>query len=66
MRTVTQYAYAWCGKQVGPWRATRKEAAHDALRQGRAQRDRDSRRIFVTVPANIITRKAEPPMEIVQ
>lgn len=63
MRTVTQYAYAWCGKRMGPWRAAHEEAAMDALREGRGQRDRDYGCIFVTVPAEIITREAEPPMD---
>lgn len=62
MRTVTQYAYAWCGRQVGPWRVRRREAEMDALREGRAYRDRDNRCIFLTVPADIITRQVEPPM----
>jgi hypothetical protein len=35
----------------------------DALRAGRAQRERDSGRVFVITPARIITRQAEPPME---
>lgn len=63
MRTVTQYAYAWCGKKVGPWRYDRGEAEIDALREGRAQRDRVSRFIYLTVPADIITRQVEPTME---
>lgn len=62
MRTVTQYAYAWCGRQAGPWRSRRQEAELDALREGRAQRDSHSRQIFLIVPASVITRKVEPPM----
>lgn len=65
MRTVPQYAYAWFGKRIGPWRSTHREAALDALREGRAQRDRQSGRVFVTIPARIIARQAEPPMEAV-
>lgn len=64
MRTVTQYAYSWCGKRVGPWRAHRRDAELDALREGRAQRDRHHRCIFLTVPADIITRQVEPTMEM--
>src|SRR3546814_19499251 len=63
MRTVPQFAYAWFDKRIGPWRPTPGEAALDALREGRAQRDRQSGRVFVTIPARIITRQAEPPME---
>lgn len=63
MRTVPQYAYAWFDERKGPWRSTRREAAFDALRAGRAQRDRQSGRVFVTIPARIIIRRAEPPME---
>lgn len=62
MRTVPQFAYAWCDRRVGPWRANRHEAALDALREGRATRDRQSGRVFVIVPARIISRKAEPAM----
>lgn len=63
MRTVPQYAYAWLDDRKGPWRSTRREAAFDALRAGRAQRDRHSGQIFVVIPARIITRQAEPPMK---
>jgi hypothetical protein len=63
MRTVTQYAYAWCGQRRGPWRSRRQDAELDALREGRGQRDRGGKRIFITVPADIMTRKVEPPME---
>ncbi len=66
MRLVTQYAYSWCGKQVGPWRPHRRDAELDALREGRAQRDRYNRCIFLTVPADIITRRVEPAMEVVE
>lgn len=62
MRTVTQYAYAWCGRRVGPWRSRRREAELDALREGRAQRDRDNRCIFLDALADIITRQVEPSM----
>jgi hypothetical protein len=63
MRTVPQFAYAWFNERKGPWRPTRRDAALDALRAGRAQRERDSGRVFVITPARIITRQAEPPME---
>lgn len=62
-RFVEQYAFAWSGRRIGPWRARRSDAELDALREGRAQRCRDSRRIFLIVPADIVTRKVEPPMQ---
>ncbi len=62
-RFIEQYAFAWSGRRIGPWRARRSEAELDALREGRAQRCRDSRRIFLIVPADIVTRKVEPPMQ---
>ena len=65
MRTVTQYAYALAGRRVGPWRTERSDASKDALREGYAQRDRYVEgRIYVTVPASIISREAEPPMPV--
>jgi hypothetical protein len=42
---------------------TTPDAELDALREGRGQRDRGGKRIFITVPADIMTRKVEPPME---
>ncbi|MCC7393816.1 MAG: hypothetical protein IT553_03070 [Sphingomonadaceae bacterium] len=66
MRTVTQFAYAWAGRRVGPWRAERSAAERDAIREGRASRCRDTGIVFLTVPADIITREAEPPMEVAE
>lgn len=63
MRALTQYAYAWCGERVGPWRSDRGAAELDALREGRAQRDRHNKRIFLTVPAHIVTRLVEAPVD---
>lgn len=64
MRTITQYAYALAGRRIGPWRSDRRDAKIDALREGYAQRDRYVEgRIYVTVPASIISREAEPPMD---
>lgn len=65
MRTVTQYAYAWAGRRVGPWRSERSAAELDALREGRASRCRDTGVVYLTVPADIMTRQVEPPMEMV-
>lgn len=63
MRIITEYAYGWCGERRGQWRPTRRAAELDALRAGHAQRDRNSRRIFLNIPASIVTRRVEPPME---
>ncbi len=63
MRTVTQFAYAWAGRRIGPWRAARSAAEGDALREGRANRCRDTGIVYLEVPASIMTRRAEPPME---
>lgn len=63
MRIVTQFAYGWCGERRGAWRSTRSAAELDALRAGHAQRDRNSPRVFLTIPATILTRRVEPPMD---
>lgn len=63
MRTVTQYAYAWAGRRIGPWRSERSAAELDALREGQASRCRDTGIVYLRVPADIMTREAEPPME---
>lgn len=64
MRTVTEYAFAVGDDRIGPWRADRAAAELDALRHGHATRDPFDRSIvFVAVPADIVTREVEPPME---
>lgn len=53
---VQQFALAYFRRQVGPWRSTRDAALEDAIRRGDASRDRQSKTIYLTVPADIIER----------
>lgn len=53
---VQQFALAYFRRQVGPWRSTRDAALEDAIRRGDASRDRKTKVIFLTVPADIIER----------
>ncbi|AMU90493.1 hypothetical protein ATM17_15835 [Sphingopyxis macrogoltabida] len=46
-------------KRIGPWRATRDEALEDAVRTGNGSLDRYSEMIYLTVPADIISRYVE-------
>ena len=59
MRGEEQYALAIFGKRIGPWRATRGEADEDAIRTGNGSRDRPSKTVYLTVPADIISRVVE-------
>lgn len=59
MPVVRQYALAYFCDRIGPWRASRKEVLQDALQRGDASRDRESRRIYLTVPAEIIERRVQ-------
>lgn len=53
---VQQFALAYFRRQVGPWRSTRDAALEDAVRRGDASRDRGSKVVYLTVPAEIIER----------
>lgn len=64
VRIVTQYAYALAGQRIGPWRTKRRAAVLDALRGGNATRDRNSGRVYIIVPADIVTRCVEPTMVV--
>lgn len=59
MRTKTEYALAIFGKRIGRWRATPDEVKEDAVRTGNGSRDRSSETIYITVPADIISRRVE-------
>lgn len=59
MRSHTEYALAIFGRPIGPWRATKREAEKDAIRTGNGNRDRYSKTVFLTVPADIVSRRIE-------
>ena len=59
MQKRAEYALAIFGKQIGPWRAEADEAKEDAVRTGNGTRDRYSETIYLTVPADIISRQIE-------
>lgn len=52
-----QWALAIFRQRIGPWRATPDEALEDAVRTGNGSRDRASMTIYLTVPADLISRK---------
>ncbi|MGQ3101056.1 MAG: hypothetical protein ACT6Q5_13495 [Sphingopyxis solisilvae] len=52
-----QYALAYFRQQIGPWRWTKAEVEQDALRRGDASRDRGSKVVYLTVPADILERE---------
>lgn len=54
-----EYALSMFRKRIGRWRATRDEALEDAVRTGNGSRDRDSETIYLTVPADIVSRRVE-------
>jgi hypothetical protein len=56
VQTRTEYALAILGKRIGPWRAEVDEAKEDAVRTGNGTRDRYSETVYLTVPADIISR----------
>jgi hypothetical protein len=54
-----EYALAIFRRRIGPWRATTDEAREDAVRTGNGSRDRESETIYLTVPADIISRAVD-------
>lgn len=56
LRKVRQYALAYFRQRIAPWRWTEDEAKQDALRRGDASRDRRSKVVYLTVPADILER----------
>lgn len=54
---VQQFALAYFRRQIGPWRSSRDAALEDAIRRGDASRDRGSKVVYLTVPADIIERE---------
>ena len=64
MRTFKQFAYAMSGQRKGPWRMSEQDARSDALAAGAAARDEHyTTEIYLIIPATIITRDVEPPMD---
>ena len=55
-RKVRQYALAYFRRRIGPWRWSKEEVEADAISRGDASRDRRSKVIYLTVPADILER----------